>query len=268
MRVAKGKYAPDQSLHGPPMIVDRVPSGIPGLDNVLQGGIPANSTIALRAEPSNFTESILQQFVAEGLKHGSPAIYCCLSRPVASLVNSMRQQGFDILEPVANDQLVIIDCYSMQRRTSGIGVEPDIQKRIISVPEVDDERILQDGLASAVERMANLKGVRAVCESVPGTLTSRPPIEVMRWGRRAFADLRAFEAVAVHTFPMGVREELFSMMAHDFDGIMELGAERSGDRMRHFMSIPKMRMTTVTEKVLDLDMEDSRVVVKTTQRIV
>jgi KaiC/GvpD/RAD55 family RecA-like ATPase len=250
------------------MIVARVPSGIPGLDGVLQGGIPANSTIALRAEPSNFTECIVQQFVAEGLKHGAPAIYCCLSRPVAHLIDSMKQQGFDVLEPVANDQLVIIDCYSMQKRTAGMGVEKQIQKKIISVPEVDDERLLQDGLAAAVERMANLKGVRAVCESVPGTLTSRGAIEIMRWGRRAFADLRAFEAVAVHTFPTGVREDLFSMMAHDFDGILEVGSDRSGERMRHYISIPKMRMTAVPQKVMDLDMEENLVVLKTTQRIV
>jgi KaiC/GvpD/RAD55 family RecA-like ATPase len=234
---------------------------------VLQGGRPANSTVALRAAPSNYTECILQQFIAEGLKRGQPAIYCCLSRPVASLVNSMMQQGFDVLEPVANDQLVILDCYSMQKRSSGIGVPSDIKRKIVSVPEVDDERMLQDGLATAVERMSSLKGVRAVCESVPGTLTGRTAIEIMRWGRRAFSDIRAFDTVAFHVFPIGIREELFGMMAHDFDGVMELWTDRAGDRMRYFMSIPKMRMTNVPDKVLDLEMEDNTVVMKTTQRI-
>jgi KaiC/GvpD/RAD55 family RecA-like ATPase len=249
------------------MIVARVPCGISGLDGVLQGGIPSNSTIALRTDPSNYTEYILQQFVAEGLKHGSPAIYCCLSRPVASLVTSMKQQGFDVLEPVANDQLVILDCYSMQKRTSGMGVDQEIQKKIISVPEVDEERMLQDGLAAAVERMSNLKGLRAVCESVPATLTGRSAIEIMRWGRRAFADLRAFETVAFHEFPIGVREELFSMMAHDFDGIMELRTERVGDSMRHYLGIPKMRMTNTPHRLFELDMENDRVVVRTIQKI-
>jgi len=250
------------------MIIARIPCGIQGLDIVLQGGIPSNSTVALRAEPSNYTECILQQFIAEGLKHGFPAIYCCLSRPVASLVRSMKQQGFDVLEPVANDQLIIIDCYSMQKRTSGMGVEQEIQKKIISVPEVDDERMLQDGLANAVERMSNLKGLRAVCESVPGTLTGRSPIEIMRWGRSAFADLRAFETVVLHTFPTGVREELFSMMAHDFDGIIELTTDRTGDRMRHYIGIPKMRMTAVPHKLFELSMENDLVMLNTTQKIV
>lgn len=249
------------------MIINRVPCGIPGLDGVLQGGIPTNSTIALRTDPSNYTEYILQQFVAEGLKHGAPAIYCCLSRPVATFVQSMKQQGFDVLESVANDHLVILDCYSIQRRSSAVGVDQTIQKKVISVPEVDDERILQDGLATAVERMSNLKGLRAVCESVPGTLTRKSAIEIMRWGRRAFADLRAFDTVAFHEFPMGVREELFSLMAHDFDGILELRTERVGDSLRHYLSIPKMRMTNVPHRLYELDMDNDKVVLRTIQKI-
>ena len=245
------------------MIIARVSSGIPGLDAILQGGIPTNSTIALRAEPSNHTECFLQQFVVEGLKHGFPALYCCLSRPVASVVNSMRHQGFDVLEQVANDQLIFIDCYSLHKRTSGMGVDPVIQKKIVAVTEVDDERMLQEGLAEAVGRISNLKGIRAVCESVPGTLTAKQPVQVMRWGRRAFADLRAFDTVSVHTFPVGIREELFKLMAHDFDGVMEIKAEHSSGKMRYSFGVHKMRMTDVPAKLYDLEIEDNILTLKT-----
>ena len=250
------------------MIVARVPSGIPGLDAIIQGGIPTNSTIALRAEPSNATEYFQQQFVAEGLKHGSPAVYCCLSRPAASVIRSMKHQGFDIIEQVANDQLVFLDCYSMHRRTATMGVEQAVQKKIISVTEVDDERMLQDGLATAVERIPNLKGLRAVCESVPGTLTARSAVEIMRWGRKAFGDLRAFETLTLHTFPVGIREELFSLMAHDFDGIMEIKVDRSSDRVRYYLNIQKLRMTDVPQKMFDLDTEGAQLSLKTVQKIV
>lgn len=250
------------------MIIARVPSGIPGLDTIIQGGIPTNTTIALRAEPSNATEYFQQQFVAEGLKHGFPAVYCCLSRPAASVIKSMKHQGFDIVEQVANDQLVFLDCYSMHKRTATMGVEQAIQKKIISVTEVDDERMLQDGLASAVERIPNLKGLRAVCESVPGTLTAKTAVEVMRWGRKAFGDLRAFETLTLHTFPLGVREELFSLMAHDFDAILEIKVERSAERVRYYLSIQKLRMTDVPQKMFELDTDGAMLALKTIQKIV
>lgn len=249
------------------MIVTRVPSGIPGLDPLIEGGIPTNSTVALRAEPSNTTEHFQQQFIAEGLKHGSPAVYCCLSRPVASVINSMKHQGFDVLEAVANDQLIFLDCYSLQKRISVLGVNQAIKKKIVTVTDVDDETMLQDGLAKAVERITDLKGLRAVCESVPATLTTHSAIEVMRWGRKAFGDLRAFDTLTLHTFPMDVREELFSVMAHDFDAIIEIRADRTPERVRLYLSIQKMRMTIVPTKMLEIDTDQPLISLRTVQKI-
>ncbi|MGB2581904.1 MAG: ATPase domain-containing protein [Thermoplasmata archaeon] len=249
------------------MIVARVPSGIPGLDMVLQGGIPINSALALRTEASNYAEAFQQQFIIEGLKHGFPAIYCCLTRPVSSVINAMKHQGFDVIEYIANDQLVFIDCYSMHKRTSLMGVDKDLQEKIVTVIEVDDDQMLQDGLATAVERMPNIRGLRAVCESVPGALTGRTAVEIMRWGRRAFGDLRAFQTVVLHTFPTGVREELFNLMAPDFDGVIDLKIERGSDRVRYFLSIQKMRMTVVPAKMHELDMNNGIVTLKTIEKI-
>jgi KaiC/GvpD/RAD55 family RecA-like ATPase len=237
------------------------------LDGVLQGGIPANSTLALRTEPSNYAEAFQQQFIAEGLKHGFPAIYCCLSRPPANVITSMRHQGFDVIEHVANDQLVFLDCYSMHKRNAVMGVDKIIQEKIVTVIEADDDQVLQDGLATAVERMPNIRGLRAVCENVPGTLTGKSAVEIMRWGRRAFGDLRAFQTVVLHTFPIGVREELFSLMAPDFDGVIELKIERGTDRVRYFLGIQKMRMTVVPPKMHELDLNNGIVTLKTIQKI-
>jgi KaiC/GvpD/RAD55 family RecA-like ATPase len=250
------------------MIVPRAPSGIPGLDSLIEGGIPLNSTIALRAEPSNPVEYFQQQFVMEGVKQGLPAVYCCLSRSAASVIKAIKHQGFEVLEAIANDQLILLDCYSMSKRTSTIGVDAPIQKKIITVTDIDDERLLQDGLASAVERISNLKGLRAVCESVPGSLTTKSGNEIMRWGRRAFSDLRAFDTIAVHTFPINVREDLFNTMALDFDCILELRVDKTTDRLRHLLAIQKMHLTEIPQKTLELDMERGFLSVKTTQKIV
>ncbi len=249
------------------MIVARTSSGIPGLDALIQGGIPTNSTIALRAEPCNATEYFQQQFIAEGLRQGHPAIYCCLSRPASTVINSLLHQEFDVLEHMANDQLVILDCYSMHARTSGLGVDQAVQKKIITVTDVDDDHKLQDGLATAVERLSELKNLRTVCENVAGTMTSKSAVEVMRWGRRAFEDLRAFNTLTLHTFPTGVREDLFKVMAHDFDVVMEIRTDQSSERIRHFLNIQKMRMTTVPHRLLELDTDSRLLSIRSIQKI-
>ena len=249
------------------MIVTRVPSGIPGLDTALQGGVPVNSALALRGEASNYCEAFQQQFVIEGLKHGSPAIFCCMSRPVATVINSMRHQGFDVKEQIANDMLVFLDCYSAHKRTSVAGVDDELRKKIVTVSDADDEKILQNGLATAVESVPNIKGVRAVCENVPAALTSKAPRDMMRWGRRAFGDLRSFQAVVLHTFPAGIRDDLFTLMASDFDGVFDLRVDRGQDRVRYYLSIPKMRMTVLPPKMHELDINNGIVTLKTIQKI-
>jgi KaiC/GvpD/RAD55 family RecA-like ATPase len=249
------------------MIVPRSPSGIPGLDAVLQGGYPSNTTIALRAESSNASEMFLQQFVSEGLKLGSPVIYCCMSRHPASLVKSMRQTGMDVAEAIANNQLALLDCFSMQRQPQEMGLDKAVQKKIISIEDADDERLLQDGLAKAVERMASLKGLRAVCDSVPSALTVRNGMDIVRWGRRAFGDLRAFETISMHMFPLGKRAELFDLMSEDFDGVMEIRVERNTDRVRYILEIRKMRLTDIPLKMFDLDTDGAVLSLKTVQKI-
>jgi len=249
------------------MIVPRSPSGIPGLDTVLQGGYPTNSTLALRAEPSNASELFLQQFVSEGLKLGSSVIYCCMSRHPATLVKSMRLAGLDVMEAIANNQLVLIDFFSMQKRPLDMGLDKVVQKKIISIEDMDDERMLQDGLATAVERMSSLRGLRGVCESLPSALTIRNGMDIVRWGRRAFGDLRAYDTISLHMFPFGKREELFDLMSEDFDGVMEMRVERNTERVRYVLEIRKMRLTDVPMKTFDLDTENLVLSLKTVQKI-
>jgi len=109
--------------------------------------------------------------------------------------------------------------------------------------------------------------LRAVCESVPGTLTSKSAVEIMRWGRKAFGDLRAFETLTLHTFPVGIREELFGVMAHDFDGIIEIREERGIERVRYYLNIQKMRRTDIPQKMYELDTENALLSLRSIQKI-
>ena len=57
------------------------------------------------------------------------------------------------------------------------------------------------------------------------------------------------------------------MMASDFDGVFELKVERGLDRVRYYLSIPKMRMTVLPPKMHELDINNGVVTLKTIQKI-
>jgi KaiC/GvpD/RAD55 family RecA-like ATPase len=64
-----------------------------------------------------------------------------------------------------------------------------------------------------------------------------------------------------------VREDLFNVMAHDFDAVIEIKADQSSDRIRYFLNILKMRMTAIPHKVFELDTDSSLLSIRTVQKI-
>src|SRR3989338_8585495 len=55
--------------------MDRVKTGIIGLDKHIEGGYPKNASIVLIGPPGCGKSTIAQQFVVEGLKNRQPVIY-------------------------------------------------------------------------------------------------------------------------------------------------------------------------------------------------
>ncbi len=59
---------------------DRAPTGIPRLDDLLQGGVPPKGHVLLLGDAFVGTEVLLYAFLAEGLKRGEPAIIVTATR--------------------------------------------------------------------------------------------------------------------------------------------------------------------------------------------
>jgi KaiC/GvpD/RAD55 family RecA-like ATPase len=59
---------------------DRLPSGIPRLDDLLLGGIPPHAHIVVLGDAFVGKEVVLYSFVAEGLKRGEPALIVTAAR--------------------------------------------------------------------------------------------------------------------------------------------------------------------------------------------
>ncbi|MGD0587768.1 MAG: ATPase domain-containing protein [Thermoplasmata archaeon] len=59
---------------------DRLPSGVPRLDDLLLGGLPARSHVVVLGEAFVGKEVVLYSFVAEGLKRGEPVLVVTAAR--------------------------------------------------------------------------------------------------------------------------------------------------------------------------------------------
>ena len=77
---------------------DSIPTGIPGLDDVLCGGLPANRLYLLQGDPGVGKTTASLQFLREGARRGETTLYVSLSETRDELEGVMLSHGWDIAQ--------------------------------------------------------------------------------------------------------------------------------------------------------------------------
>jgi circadian clock protein KaiC len=85
----------------------RISCGVPGLDEMIGGGIPEGS-ITLVAGPSGGGKTVLGlHFVVEGLKRGEQCLYASFQETEPQLIAKSRSFGWDLAQAIDEGRLVI-----------------------------------------------------------------------------------------------------------------------------------------------------------------
>lgn len=82
---------PDESYEDPVLQV-----GVPGLDDILGGGLTANRLYLLEGAPGAGKTTIAMQFLREGVRLGEPVLYVTLSETGRELSGVARSHGWDL----------------------------------------------------------------------------------------------------------------------------------------------------------------------------
>jgi circadian clock protein KaiC len=100
-----------QAIETLPVARQRVPTGIRGLDEILQGGLPADQLFLLEGAPGTGKTTLALQFLLEGARRGERCLYVTLAetaREVRHVANShgWSLDGIDILELAPPDEVL------------------------------------------------------------------------------------------------------------------------------------------------------------------
>jgi len=76
--------------------IQRVPSGIPGLDDLIEGGFWPKSTVVILGSSGTGKSTFAIQFLMEGIEQGEQALYVTLEEPPEQIMREADLMGFDM----------------------------------------------------------------------------------------------------------------------------------------------------------------------------
>jgi circadian clock protein KaiC len=111
---------------------ERVPTGVTGLDHMIEGGLPKGRSILVTGEPGTGKTIFALQFLHEGLKKGEKGIYVTADESPVDVLEQAASLGWDLEPRVEAKELAILNAATYLSALPGAGKERqvDVQKAV------------------------------------------------------------------------------------------------------------------------------------------
>jgi circadian clock protein KaiC len=144
---ARARPYTDDSSEGPPLS-----TGIPGLDDILCGGLPADQLYLIEGSPGAGKTTLALQFLLEGVERGESVLYITLSESRRELLMVGRSHGWDLAKIHIREMEIPAEVLSPERQLtmfhpSELELSELIGTILRQVEEVQPARIVFDSLS-------------------------------------------------------------------------------------------------------------------------
>ena len=232
--------------------MERVKTGIPGMDEILNGGIPKRNVVLLSGGPGTGKTIFGQQFLFYGLQYGEPGVLVALEEHPAQIKVNMGQFGWDVRPYEEEGTFAIVDAF-----TGGIGEYAKKERYVVRDPT--DVRMLVDVLRDAVR---DLRAERVVIDSVTSLYLTKPVVArstVMQLKRV----LSGLGCTSILVSQVSVTERGFGGpgVEHAADGIIRLDLDEYNGELYRSLIVWKMRGTAHSMRRHPFEITDKGIVV-------
>ncbi|TDA34332.1 KaiC domain-containing protein [Candidatus Nezhaarchaeota archaeon WYZ-LMO8] len=232
--------------------IERVESGIPGLDELLRGGVPKRNVVLLSGGPGTGKSIFGQQFLYHGLLKKQSGILVALEEHPVQIRINMAQFGWDVKKYESEGLFAIVDSF-----TAGIGEAAKHEKYVVRA--VDDVQALIEVLRKAIK---DLGAERVVIDSVTTLYMTKPAVarSVVMLLKRVLSGLGC---TSILVSQVSVTERGFGGpgVEHVADGIIRLDLDEINGRLYRSILIYKMRGTAHSMSRHPFDITDKGIIV-------
>ncbi len=234
------------------IMVERVKTGIPGLDDILNGGIPKRNIVLLSGGPGTGKTILASQFLWNGLQLGEPGIYVALEEHPVQVRINMKNFGWDVRQYEQEGKFAVIDAF-----TGGVGEAAKREKYVVK--DTDSIEELIDVLRTAIRE---INAQRVVVDSVSTLYLLKPSI-----ARNVVLQLKkvlsGMGTTSLLVSQVSVTERGFGGpgVEHAADGIVRLDLDEIDGELVRSIIVWKMRGTSHSMKRHIMEITDKGVVV-------
>jgi circadian clock protein KaiC len=155
---------------------NRVSSGVPRLDTMLDGGYYRGSGVLISGAPGTAKTTLAGSFLVEGAAEGERGLYVSFDEAASQIIRNLSSVGLDLQKPVADG---LITMYSV--RTESRSAEEHFMALRALIEQVKPERMVIDPISAMAKTggqiaavhgslrlldLARSKGITVVCTSL------------------------------------------------------------------------------------------------------
>lgn len=222
----------------------RTKTGVPGLDDILFGGIPQNNLVVVSGDPGSGKTGLVLEFLYNGVvKYNEPGIYISLEESAEEIINFGELFGWDI-KTLMNKKLlniITVELYDFDKLKNTIEDEVSRMgaKRLVIDPGVVF-RLYFDRELDARKRILSL-----------GRMLKRI----------------GCTAIITNEISLDKSSSLFGLEEYVADGVILLYHTKLEDRFIRSVGILKMRGTKISEKLHPIRITDTGVKILAKQEL-
>ena len=132
------------------MKIERVPTGIPGLDNLIEGGLPKGRITLITGTSGTGKTTLGMQFLHNGItRFGENGLFVTLEEEVSDLTRDMTRYGWALEELTGQKKFAIARSpIPFEVKEGNVNLDSILDNIHRQAMEVDAKRIVFDSIAS------------------------------------------------------------------------------------------------------------------------
>jgi circadian clock protein KaiC len=232
---------------------ERVPTGVVGLDPLLEGGFPKGRSILVTGEPGTGKTVFALQFLQEGLKWGEKGVFVTADEAPMDVIEQAASLGWDFEQPVLNKELAILNAGSCLSTQPGAGTERhiDVHKAVSDladyVKQIGAQRLAIDPAGPFI---------------LPRDSAARIQDQTRRFIQLLRSSLPTTNLLTSYAVPRTGERSVHGIEEYLVAGAIVLEMIWKEGALARSLIVEKMRYTNVKPKQLDFDIvKDQGVVI-------